>query len=98
MYINPNVNINRFNNAGSVKTGSPKSPAVAQETATGSFDGASALESALGSVPDVRPEAVSRARELIADTTYPSPQTLRKVSDFLAKKLLSAEDNNSNHS
>lgn len=98
MQINPNLNINRFENTSAAKTGGSNKPqASTQETSSGSFAGASALESALGLVPDVRPEAVARAKQLIADPTYPSAQTLRRASDFLAKKLLTEDENSSNN-
>jgi len=53
------------------------------------FASSNALEGALKNVPDVRPEAVARARQLINDPNYPSADTVRQLSNFLAGKLQS---------
>jgi hypothetical protein len=45
---------------------------------------------AMRNVPDVRSAAVHRARKLLADPNYPSPEVLRKVAGLLARHL--AED------
>ena len=65
---------------------SPKRPAPAASKApeAPSFAGATELETALKSAPDSRPEAVDRARELLNDASYPSPDTLKKISGLLA--------------
>jgi hypothetical protein len=58
----------------------------------GSFASSTALEGALKQVPDARPEAIARARELINDPQYPSADTIKKLSNFLAAKLTSSQD------
>jgi hypothetical protein len=65
---------------------SPKRPAsvAGQAPEAASFAGATALETALKSTPDSRPEAVDRARELINDAAYPPAETMRKISTLLA--------------
>jgi hypothetical protein len=55
--------------------------------AESSFADADALNAALKSTPDSRPEAVSRAQQLINDPNYPSSSTVDKVSQLLAEKL-----------
>ncbi len=45
---------------------------------------------AMRKVPDVRSAAVSRARKLLADPSYPSPEVLKEVAGLLARHL--AED------
>jgi hypothetical protein len=42
---------------------------------------------AMRKVPDLRPSAVSRARKLLADPNYPSPQVLKKVAELLARHM-----------
>ncbi len=42
---------------------------------------------AMRDVPDVRSSAVSRARKLLADPDYPSPEVLKKVAGLLARHL-----------
>ena len=53
-----------------------------------SFVGAAGLEGALQAVPDVRADAVDRAKGLLHDAHYPPPETLKQLSSFLASKLL----------
>jgi hypothetical protein len=50
-----------------------------------------ALEVSLNGVPDVRPEAVDRARQLIADPNYPSADTIKTLAGFFADKLSTPE-------
>ncbi len=57
-----------------------------------SFTSSAALEGALDEVPDSRPEAVERARELINNPDYPSSETIQKLSGFLAARLTSGND------
>ncbi len=44
---------------------------------------------AMRKVPDVRSSAVSRARKLLADADYPSPEVLRQVAQLLARHISS---------
>jgi hypothetical protein len=67
-------------------------PAAAKRsnsTAKSATDGVSlsdstALEGALASVPDSRPEAVQRAKDLLADPNYPPLVLIQKLSRLLA--------------
>jgi hypothetical protein len=54
-----------------------------------SFEGSAALDEAVKGLPDSRPEAVDRARELINNPNYPSQETVGRLSQFLATKLTS---------
>jgi hypothetical protein len=56
------------------------------------FAGSTALNEALDNQPASRPEAVARARNLIADPNYPSSDTLRQVSNLLAESLTSENE------
>jgi hypothetical protein len=64
-------------------------PATPQKGAAdnASFDSSTALNRALSQTPDVRPDAVARARQLIADVNYPPAEAIRKISDLLAMKI-----------
>ena len=59
-------------------------PAAPGETAA--FTHSTALETALQGTPDVRPEAVERAKGLINDAAWPPAETIRAISDLLANQ------------
>jgi hypothetical protein len=84
MKINPNTNPVRVDGAQLPKPAAPAELAAAE---TDSFAGSAAVNSALRSSPDSRPDAVDRARTLINDPSYPGPETLRKVSQLLAGQI-----------
>lgn len=52
-----------------------------------SFGGFRALNQSLVETPDIRPEMVDRARQLINDTSYPPPVAISKISSLLATKI-----------
>lgn len=54
---------------------------------TVSFDRVTALDKSLQATPVARPEAVSRAKELIADVKYPPSATIEGIAALLALKL-----------
>jgi hypothetical protein len=45
-----------------------------------STESAAFLNTALGQLPEVRPEVVARARELAADPSYPSTDIMKSVA------------------
>lgn len=45
------------------------------------------LDKLLRAAPAARPEQIERARELLADPDYPSPEIMRRVAELLAAKL-----------
>ena len=51
------------------------------------FQQTDVLNGAMADVPDVRPEAVARAQQLIHDRSYPSAQVIHDVSGFLVAAL-----------
>ena len=66
-------------------TPSKRSAQSSQSSSDGvSFTSSQALDAALESSPNVRPEQVQRARELINDPNYPPMVTIRKFSALLA--------------
>jgi len=89
MEINANMNVGGLNGLTPTKQSTPTAKKVSVDD---SFAGTNALEGALNSVPDVRPEAVARAKELINDPQYPSADTVKQISTFLAGKLTVTED------
>jgi hypothetical protein len=48
------------------------------------FNRSEALDRAFSQVPEVRPEKVARARDLIGQVTYPPRETIAKISELLA--------------
>ena len=52
-----------------------------------SFQQTDVLNGAMADVPNVRPEAVARAQQLIHDSSYPSPQNIHDISRMLAAAL-----------
>lgn len=70
------VNINRTK---------PRPAAVESDTA--SFSRAAALDQAMQATPEVRPEAVARAKELLSDVKYPPAATIKGIAALLALKL-----------
>lgn len=62
------------------------------ESDTTSFYRVQALDQALRATPEVRPEAVTRAKELISDVKYPPNATIEGIAALLALKLDSGAD------
>jgi hypothetical protein len=59
------------------------------EPANTEFRAAAALERALERRPDVRPDRVEEARNLVGQPTYPPRETIRKIASLLAMQLSS---------
>jgi hypothetical protein len=84
-------------NLGSVGSSSPvtknNSVSKPRASAPNETDSASltSLDDAMQSSPASRPDAVQRARDLIANPNYPSSQVMSQVSDLLAGKLQSSQ-------
>ena len=51
------------------------------------FAGSHALEARLAATPDVRPEAVERAKQLIGDPGYPPNEAIEKIATLLAMEI-----------
>ena len=60
--------------------------ATAEQT-TSVFPESDQLHQALATTPVVRAEQVARAKALIADPNYPSPQKLDQIAGLLARNL-----------
>jgi hypothetical protein len=88
MKITPNYHVSPVGR-GPVEAAAAKKPTPAADEV--SFTGTEALQTALRAQPEVRPEKVAQARDLVALSTYPPPELLRKISNLLAVNLLESE-------
>jgi hypothetical protein len=85
MEVNLSTKLNPVNPSQPQRITSPR-PAVAASDST-SFEGAAALNRSLRASPEVRPEAVQRAQQLIQNTAYPTAQVLQRVAGLLGAHL-----------
>lgn len=51
------------------------------------FDRAEALNQAIRTAPDTRPDEIARARALVADSKYPPRETIQSIANLLAIHL-----------
>ncbi len=86
-----NTNLNTGGVSGANPPGRPASPARPAGNGV-SFASSEALDKALKSLPDSRQDAVERAKALVNDPSYPSSDTLKKLSQFLAANLSATEE------
>jgi hypothetical protein len=89
MEMDSNFSAARGNEASSAKRSASASKALSDET---SFAHWPALQQILQNLPDSRPEAVARARKLIADPDYPSQHTQQILARHLAIQLTAEID------
>jgi len=94
MYMEINSNINAGGIQGPTSPQRPAAPAKPAGDGV-SFDNSAALESALKSLPDSRPEAVERAKEKAIDPHYPPPVLVHKLARLFAIKLQSESSDGS---
>ena len=73
-------------NSQPVTNTTPAAPASASRAEV-SLDSANALEQALQNVPEVRPEKVAQARQLVADAKYPSDQVMGGIAQLLSQHI-----------
>jgi hypothetical protein len=86
MEINTNLSSTGVNGAATPPRSTPASAMLSDRV---SLTNSSALEQSLANSPASRPDMVERAKSLIADPTYPSPDILSAVSRQLATALMS---------
>ncbi len=67
-----------------------RSPQAGSDTT--SFYRVEALDQAMQATPAVRPEAVERAKKLIAEVRYPGDETIRGIASLLALKIESGKE------
>lgn len=51
------------------------------------FSDTAAIRESLAGLPDSRTEVVTHGRELVAQATYPPPETIKRISNLLAVKI-----------
>jgi hypothetical protein len=89
MEINPNRNVDPVKPAGSVAKA--KAAAAAQTDAEVSFEQSDYLASALAATPDAREDVVIRAENLVASSSYPPAEVIKRIANLLAANLLAQE-------
>ena len=89
MDIDSHFNAARANGASSPRRSAPSFEALSDEECFAHWP---ALQETLRNLPDSRPEAVERARNLIADPDYPSPYTQEILARQLAVQLIAEID------
>jgi hypothetical protein len=86
------MEINTNLNTGGVSGPTPPTRAASPAKVAGdgnSFASSAALENALKSLPDSRPEVVVRGKALANDPSYPPAPLTKALSLFLARNLTS---------
>jgi hypothetical protein len=73
------------------QAGRPAAKPTQSEDRSVDFSSSNRLEENLRNLPDVRPEVVQRGRELAADSNYPPPEGIRRISQLLAINFSDAE-------
>ena len=84
MEVNNNNNIDT---AQWVKVNQTRQRSPQSGSDTTSFYRVEALDQAMQATPAVRPEAVDRAKKLIADIRYPGDETIRGIASLLALNI-----------
>lgn len=52
------------------------------------FAQAATLEKALAATPDVRADVVDQAKQLVAQSAYPPPETIQRIASLLAANVI----------
>jgi hypothetical protein len=84
MHIQPNQNTGGLSPAGMNRVEFRRSEIVNRAV---NFEATDAVRKALRDTPDVRPEVVEAARQMIGQPTYPPRETINKLSQLLAMRL-----------
>ena len=72
--------------------GKKPSQKVAPAVDSVQFDQAAGLNRSLAATPEIRSEAVERAKKLIADSSYPPKETIWKVARILNDNINSTQE------
>ena len=90
MEINPNRSVNPVTPAGTPEKARAVTSAPAESAA--SFEQSAYLRAALTAAPDARAEVVIRAENLVASSSYPPTEVIKRIANLLAANLLTQED------
>lgn len=90
MEINPNRSVNPVTPAGAPAKAQAVTPAPAESDA--SFEQSTYLRSALDAAPDARAEVIIRAENLVASSSYPPAEVIKRIANLLAANLLTQEN------
>ena len=81
-----NLNASRIVQAGALQPPAKREPFPTARDAA-AFSDTAALRAALNQIPEVRPQAVERAKELTASIDYPPPAAVDSIARLLAMHL-----------
>jgi hypothetical protein len=84
METDSNYKVGRSNGAAPARRFVPTAKANSEEQLLANWP---VLQQKLQNLPDSRPEAVARAKQLIADPDYPPPEALEIMAQQLALRL-----------
>jgi len=90
MNIDPLSNLNNLSLSNARKA-SPQRPVQAEKTQEAPGSGVSAVDrhqelvKKLADLPEIRPEAVERGKQLVADPEFPSAAVVDRVAELLAE-------------
>lgn len=90
MEINPNRSVNPVTPAGEPAKARATAPATAQSSS--SFEQSTFLRAALDAAPNSRAEVVIRAENLVASSSYPPSEVIKRIANLLAANLLAQEN------
>ncbi len=86
MEIDSNFKVGRGNGAAPARRFVPTAKANSEEKLLANWP---VLQQTLQNLPDSRPDAVARAKQLIADPNYPPPEMLESMAEQFARGLTS---------
>jgi hypothetical protein len=89
MEINPNRSVDPVTPA--VGPAKAKAAAAASSESESSFEQSASLTAALAAIPDTRAEMIIRAENLVASSSYPPAETIKRIANLLAANLLTQD-------
>lgn len=84
MEVQPNHAAGGINPTTTVRTEARRPKETTEQV---NFAQSAAVEQALQKSPNVRTDAVERAKALVGNISYPPPETIRRLSNLLAMHL-----------
>ncbi len=84
MDIRPTGNLDPLSRLGVNGAKKPVPPPASDKA---DFSDTAAIQDALAALPDSRAEVVEHGKELVAQSTYPPPETIKRISNLLAVKF-----------